>query len=72
MTLRTANQLGLMFRWLVDDVSAQVLNVQTAINEIAQGKSDLSSHTWQAAATWTRSRSRTPPSSSRARRHRKV
>ncbi|MBL3921526.1 HAMP domain-containing protein, partial [Bacteroides thetaiotaomicron] len=28
MTLRTINQLGLMFRWLVDDVSEQVLNVQ--------------------------------------------
>ncbi|MGW8493245.1 methyl-accepting chemotaxis protein [Micrococcus luteus] len=30
MTLRTINQLGLMFRWLVDDVSEQVLNVQRA------------------------------------------
>ena len=36
MTLRTINQLGLMFRWLVDDVSEQVLNVQRASNEIAQ------------------------------------
>jgi aerotaxis receptor len=37
MTLRTISQLGLMFRWLIDDVSEQVINVQTASNEIAQG-----------------------------------
>ncbi|RDS97792.1 methyl-accepting chemotaxis protein, partial [Burkholderia contaminans] len=33
MTLRTINQLALMFRWLVDDVSEQVHNVQRASNE---------------------------------------
>ncbi|CAN0628131.1 aerotaxis sensor receptor, flavoprotein [Burkholderia multivorans] len=49
MTLRTINQLGLMFRWLVDDVSEQVLNVQRASNEIAQGNNDLSARTEQAA-----------------------
>jgi len=49
MTLRTISQLGLMFRWLIDDVSGQVLNVQTASNEIAQGNSDLSARTEQAA-----------------------
>ncbi|NTZ82000.1 PAS domain-containing protein [Burkholderia metallica] len=51
MTLRTLNQLGLMFRWLVDDVSEQVLNVQRASNEIAQGNSDLSARTEQASTS---------------------
>ncbi|MCA8104115.1 PAS domain-containing methyl-accepting chemotaxis protein [Burkholderia sp. AU36459] len=51
MTLRTINQLGLMFRWLVDDVSEQVHNVQRASNEIAQGNSDLSARTEQAASS---------------------
>ena len=50
MTLRTINQLGLMFRWLIDDVSEQVINVQTAINEIAQGNNDLSNRTENAAS----------------------
>lgn len=49
MTLRTISQLGLMFRWLIDDVSGQVFNVQTASNEIAQGNNDLSARTEQAA-----------------------
>ncbi len=51
MTLRTINQLGLMFRWLVDDVSEQVHNVQRASNEIAQGNNDLSVRTEQAASS---------------------
>ncbi|WP_261533522.1 methyl-accepting chemotaxis protein [Burkholderia multivorans] len=51
MTLRTINQLGLMFRWLVDDVSEQVHNVQRASNEIAQGNNDLSARTEQAATS---------------------
>ncbi|KVE18761.1 aerotaxis receptor Aer, partial [Burkholderia vietnamiensis] len=51
MTLRTINQLGLMFRWLVDDVSEQVHNVQRASNEIAQGNNDLSARTEQAASS---------------------
>jgi aerotaxis receptor len=51
MTLRSINQLGLMFRWVVDDVSRQVLNVQTATNEIAQGNGDLAVRTEQAAAS---------------------
>ncbi|MGO4152716.1 methyl-accepting chemotaxis protein [Cupriavidus sp. YAF13] len=50
MTLRTISQLGLMFRWLIDDVSEQVLNVQGASSEIAQGNSDLSLRTEQAAS----------------------
>jgi aerotaxis receptor len=51
MTLRTIGQLGLMFRWLIDDVSEQVLTVQKAVKEIAQGNLDLSSRTEQAAAS---------------------
>ena len=50
MTLRTINQLGLMFRWIIDDVSQQVLVVQSASGEIAQGNSDLSDRTEQTAA----------------------
>ncbi|MCW5654253.1 PAS domain-containing methyl-accepting chemotaxis protein [Hydrogenophaga sp.] len=51
MTLRTVGQLGLMFRWLIDDVSQQVLTVQTAVTEIAQGNNDLSQRTEQAASS---------------------
>ncbi|CAJ95829.1 PAS domain S-box protein [Cupriavidus necator] len=51
MTLRTISQLGLMFRWLIDDVSGQVVNVQTASNEIARGNIDLSARTEQAASS---------------------
>jgi aerotaxis receptor len=51
MTLRAISQLGLMFRWVMDDVSSQVQNVQTATNEIAQGNNDLSVRTEQAAAS---------------------
>jgi aerotaxis receptor len=51
VTLRTVSQLGLMFRWLVDDVAGQVENVQMAVREIAQGNQDLSNRTEQAAAS---------------------
>jgi aerotaxis receptor len=51
MTLRTIGQLGLMFRWIIDDVSGQVTNAQVATSEIAQGNVDLSSRTEQAAAS---------------------
>jgi aerotaxis receptor len=51
MVQRTIGQLGLMFRWVIDDVSGQVLNVQTATNEIAAGNTDLSARTEQAAAS---------------------
>ena len=50
-TMRTISQLGLMFRWLVDDVRQQVVSVQTAVSEIAQGNNDLSARTEQAAAS---------------------
>lgn len=51
MAMRTVSQLGLMFRWLIDDVSQQVMTVQTAATEIAQGNTNLSSRTEQAAAS---------------------
>jgi aerotaxis receptor len=51
ITTRAIGQLGLMFRWIIDDVNSQVMNVQTATNEIAQGSDDLSSRTEQAAAS---------------------
>ena len=51
MTLRTIGQLGLMFRWIIDDVSGQVMNAKTATAEIAQGNTDLSARTEQAAAS---------------------
>jgi len=51
MTMRTLGQLGLMFRWIIDDVNGQVLNAQTATAEIAQGNNDLSARTEQAAAS---------------------
>ncbi|WP_158785060.1 PAS domain-containing methyl-accepting chemotaxis protein [Pantoea sp. BAV 3049] len=49
-TLRAIGQLGLMFRWLVDDVSGQAINVLSASDAIAQGNNDLSRRTEQAAA----------------------
>jgi aerotaxis receptor len=51
ITARTISQLGLMFRWLVDDVTQQVMTVQTAASEIAQGNDDLSVRTEKAAAS---------------------
>ncbi|WP_370681918.1 methyl-accepting chemotaxis protein [Comamonas sp. GB3 AK4-5] len=50
-TMRTISQLGLMFRWLIDDVSHQVLNVRTAVEEIARGNLDLSERTERSAAS---------------------
>ena len=51
MSMRAVNQLGLMFRWIVDDVSEQVLTVRSASGEIAQGTNDLSARTEQAASS---------------------
>jgi aerotaxis receptor len=51
VTMRAISQLGLMFRWLVDDVREQVVSVQTSVTEIAQGNNDLSARTEQAAAS---------------------
>ncbi|NYT24880.1 PAS domain-containing protein [Alcaligenaceae bacterium] len=51
MTMRTISQLGLMFRWLVDDVSEQAVAVRTAVNSIARGNQDLDVRTEQASAS---------------------
>jgi aerotaxis receptor len=51
LTTRAVGQLGLMFRWLIDDVAGQVGTVQDASNEIAQGNNDLSARTESAAAS---------------------
>ncbi|CAJ0739580.1 Aerotaxis receptor [Ralstonia mannitolilytica] len=51
MTLRSVSQLGLMFRWLIDDVAEQVVNVQAASQEIAKGNGDINTRTEQAAAS---------------------
>ena len=50
MILRAVNQSGLNLRSLVDDVAEQVSGVLTASTEIAQGNSDLSARTEQAAS----------------------
>jgi aerotaxis receptor len=42
---RSLNQMGLMFRWVVDDVASQVETVQHASGEIAAGNQDLSDRT---------------------------
>lgn len=51
MTMRTISQLGLMFRWLVDDVTEQAVAVRTAVNSIARGNQDLDVRTEQASAS---------------------
>ena len=51
MTMRTIGQVGLMFRWIIDDVTGQVHVARTATAEIAQGNNDLSVRTEQAAAS---------------------
>jgi aerotaxis receptor len=51
MSMRCISQLGLMFRWLVADVGEQVVNLQTAVEEIARGNEDLSARTEQAASS---------------------
>ena len=50
MTSRAISQLGLMFRWLVDDVSGQAINVLSASDAIADSNNELSRRTEQAAA----------------------
>ena len=51
MTLRTINQMGLMFRWLVDDVNQQAQNVGQAAVEIDRGNTHLHGQTEQVAAS---------------------
>ncbi|WP_114239229.1 PAS domain-containing methyl-accepting chemotaxis protein [Dyella sp. C9] len=50
MTLRAVGQLGLMFRWLIDDVADQAVRVQKASHDIAQGNHDLHARVDQASA----------------------
>jgi aerotaxis receptor len=50
MTLRAVGQMGVMFRWLVDDVSSQVMTVRNASDVLAQGNEELSRRTDQTAA----------------------
>ncbi len=50
MTLRAVNQLGLTFRWIIDDVASQVDGVRVASDEIAHGNDDLSVRTEQTSA----------------------
>ncbi|ACZ76630.1 methyl-accepting chemotaxis sensory transducer with Pas/Pac sensor [Dickeya parazeae Ech586] len=47
---RAIGQLGLMFRWLVDDISTQVLNIRSASDELAHGSEDMSDHAERTAA----------------------
>ncbi|MGG7447372.1 methyl-accepting chemotaxis protein [Kosakonia oryzendophytica] len=50
VTLRAINQLGLMFRWLVNDVSGQAQNVLKSSDSLRAGNDDLSRQTEQAAS----------------------
>lgn len=51
VTLRAISQLGLMFRWLVNDVSGQAVNVLEASDALRRGNDSLSRQTEQAAAS---------------------
>ncbi len=50
MTLRCVNQMGLMFRWVIDDVAQQVQQLRTEIDRIAGGNQQLNHRTEQSAA----------------------
>jgi aerotaxis receptor len=50
MTLRTVGQLGLMFRWLLSDVSQQAEVVHGAAAELAQGNTTMTAGVEQVAA----------------------
>ncbi|SEL52786.1 methyl-accepting chemotaxis sensory transducer with Pas/Pac sensor [Roseateles sp. YR242] len=51
LALRAVNQLGLMFRWVIDDVADQVVTVKTSSGHIATGNNEISARTEQAAAS---------------------
>jgi aerotaxis receptor len=51
MALRSLNQLGLMFRWVIDDVAAQVVTVQSSSGDILTGNNEISARTEQASAS---------------------
>ncbi len=50
MTLRSVNQMGLMFRWVIDDVAKQVQQLRADIERIAHGNQQLNRRTEQSAA----------------------
>ena len=50
MTLRAVGQLGLICRWMVDDVNDQAHKVRTATESLANGNEALSQRTEQTAA----------------------
>ncbi|RAU36559.1 methyl-accepting chemotaxis protein [Enterobacter sp. ECC-175] len=47
LTLRAIGQLGLMCRWLINDVSSQVVSVRDGSDRLAQGNEDLNDRTRQ-------------------------
>lgn len=51
ITLRAIGQLGLMFRWLVDDVSEQVVGLEASAEVISRGTRDIHERTVSAAAS---------------------
>ena len=51
LTLRAVGQLGLMCRWLINDVSSQVVSVRDGSDRLAQGNEDLNDRTRQTVAT---------------------
>lgn len=50
MTRRCINQMGLMFRWVIDDVATQVAQLNAEIDRIAKGNQQLNHRTEQSAA----------------------
>ena len=47
LTLRSVGQLGLMWRWLIHDVSGQVSSVRSGSETLAKGNDDLNERTRQ-------------------------
>ncbi|EKB2197415.1 PAS domain-containing protein [Salmonella enterica] len=47
LTLRAVGPLGLMCRWLINDVSSQVSSVRNGSERLAKGNNDLNEHTRQ-------------------------
>ncbi|ENM2867769.1 methyl-accepting chemotaxis protein [Citrobacter koseri] len=47
LMLRAVGQLGLMCRWLINDVSSQVSSVRNGSETLAKGNDDLNKHTRQ-------------------------
>ncbi|HCM9015282.1 TPA: PAS domain-containing protein [Salmonella enterica subsp. enterica serovar Paratyphi B] len=47
LTLRAVGQLGLVCRWLINDVSSQVSSVRNGSERLVKGNNDLNEHTRQ-------------------------